>query len=211
MLFFLHKRSPMVIRSITFTGSSPSLKLCPPPDHPEYAFTGRSNVGKSSLINMLTQRKNLARISSTPGKTQLINHFLINDAWYLADLPGYGYAKVGKEKRRSFRRLVTEYVLERSNLMSLFLLIDARHPVLANDHAFMDFLGNKGIPFVIAFTKTDKLSSNEMQKNLRRFREKTLERWEELPPLFLTSARKGTGREEILDFIEKSNEMFKKS
>ncbi len=201
----------MVIRRITFTGSSPSLKLCPPPDLPEYAFTGRSNVGKSSLINMLTQRKNLARTSSTPGKTPLINHFLINDSWYLADLPGYGYAKVGREKRRSFRKLVTEYVLQRSNLMSLFLLIDARHPTLTNDHAFMDFLGNKGIPFVIVLTKTDKLSSNELQKNLRRIREKTLERWEELPPLFLTSARKGTGREEILDFIDKSNQMFKKS
>jgi len=201
----------MVIRSITFTGSSPSLKLCPPPDHPEYAFTGRSNVGKSSLINMLTQRKNLARTSSTPGKTQLINHFLINDAWYLADLPGYGYARVGKEKRRKWEKLVTDYVLHRTNLMSLFLLIDARHPALENDHAFMDFLGKNGIPFTIVLTKTDKLSSGELEKNLRLFQEKTLQRWEELPSVFLTSARKGTGREAILDFIEKSNELFKKS
>ncbi len=201
----------MVIRSITFTGSSPSLKLCPPPDHPEYAFTGRSNVGKSSLINMLTRRKNLARISSTPGKTQLINHFLINDAWYLADLPGYGYARVGKEKRRKWKKLVTDYVLHRTNLMSLFLLIDARHPALENDHAFMDFLGKNGIPFTIVLTKTDKLSSHELEKNLRLFQEKTLQRWEELPAIFLTSARKGTGREAILDFIEKSNELFKKS
>ena len=160
----------MVIRKITFTGSSPSLKLCPPPDRPEYAFTGRSNVGKSSLINMLTQRKNLARTSSTPGKTQLINHFLINDEWFLADLPGYGYAKVGREKRKKFRRLVTEYVTGRENLMCLFLLIDARHPALENDHAFMDFLGRQGIPFVIVFTKSDKLSSGQLQKNLKTFR-----------------------------------------
>jgi GTP-binding protein len=201
----------MVIRKITFTGSSPSLKLCPPADLPEYAFTGRSNVGKSSLINMLTKRKNLARISSTPGKTQLINHFLINEAWYLADLPGYGYAKVGKEKRRKFRRLVTEYVTGRDNLMSLFLLIDARHPVLENDHSFMDFLGRQGIPFVIVLTKSDKLSSGQLEKNLKTFRQKTLQRWEELPRIFVTSAREGTGREEILSFIGESNQLFKKS
>ncbi len=201
----------MVIRKITFTGSSPSLKLCPPPDRPEYAFTGRSNVGKSSLINMLTQRKNLARISSTPGKTQLINHFLINDAWYLADLPGYGYARVGREKRKKFRRLVIDYATGRDNLMSLFLLIDARHPGLDNDHAFMDFLGRRGIPFVIVLTKSDKLSSGQLEKNLKIFREKTLQRWEELPRIILTSAREGTGRDEILSFIEESNQLFKKS
>ncbi len=201
----------MVIRDIKFTGSSPSLKLCPPPDYPEYAFTGRSNVGKSSLINMLTRRKNLARTSSTPGKTQLINHFLINDTWYRADLPGYGYAKVGKEKRKNFHRLVTDYVTGRDNLMSLFLLIDARHPALANDHAFMDFLGRKGIPFTIVFTKSDKLSSHQLQKNVQAFREKMLQRWEELPRIILTSARDGSGRDEILSFIEENNGLFKKS
>jgi len=201
----------MIIRNIKFTGSSPSLKGCPAPAYPEYAFTGRSNVGKSSLINMLTRRKNLARTSSTPGKTQLINHFLINDAWYLADLPGYGYARVGREKRKKFRRLVIDYVTGRDNLMSLFLLIDARHPTLDNDHAFMDFLGQKGIPFVIVFTKTDKLSSGQLQKNVKAFREKTLQRWEELPRIFLTSARNGSGREEILSFINENNRLFKKS
>jgi GTP-binding protein len=201
----------MIIRNIKFTGSSPSLKGCPAPAYPEYAFTGRSNVGKSSLINMLTRRKNLARTSSTPGKTQLINHFLINDAWYLADLPGYGYARVGREKRKKFRRLVIDYVTGRDNLMSLFLLIDTRHPTLDNDHAFMDLLGRKGIPFVIVFTKSDKLSPHQVEKNVEAFREKTLQRWEELPRIFLTSARNGSGREEILSFINESNRLFKKS
>ncbi len=200
----------MIIRQIKFTGSSPSLKACPAPDRPEYAFTGRSNVGKSSLINMLMQRKNLARTSSTPGKTQLINHFLINDRWYLTDLPGYGYAKTGKKKIRQFQKLVSDYVLHRENLMSLFLLIDARHPDLENDRDFMDFLGNSRIPFAIVFTKTDKLSSNQLDKNLNHFRKTTLQRWESLPEIFLTSAGTSRGRDEILDFIEKTNTLFKK-
>ncbi|HHJ09480.1 MAG TPA: YihA family ribosome biogenesis GTP-binding protein [Bacteroidetes bacterium] len=200
----------MVIRRIKFTGSSPSLKLCPSEDFPEYAFTGRSNVGKSSLINMLCQRKSLARISSTPGKTQLINHFLINDEWYLADLPGYGYAKTGKKKIGEFEKLVIDYILYRENLMSLFLLIDARHPDLDNDKKFMDFLGVHGIPFVIVFTKADKLSSNQVKKSKDLFLRNTLQRWETSPDIFLTSARNRLGREEVLDFIERTNLMFKK-
>ncbi len=200
----------MVIHQIKFTGSSPSLKLCPAPELPEYAFTGRSNVGKSSLINMLCQRKSLARISSTPGKTQLINHFLINEDWYLADLPGYGYARTGKKKIRKFKDLVTDYVLHRENLMSLFLLIDVRHPDLDNDKKFMDYLGAQGIPFVVVFTKADKLSSNQLEKNKKVFLQHTLQRWETAPGIFITSAKTGMGREEILDFIEKTNPMFKK-
>ena len=200
----------MIIHQISFTGSSPSLKLCPAPDYPEYAFTGRSNVGKSSLINMLCQRKGLARISSTPGKTQLINHFLINEEWYLADLPGYGYARTDKKKIRQFKDLVADYVLHRENLMSLFLLIDARHPDLDNDKTFMDFLGAQGIPFVIVFTKADKLSSNQLEKNRNVFLRSVLQRWETAPGIFITSAKTFMGREEILGFIEKTNPMFKK-
>ena len=200
----------MVIQHIQFTGSSPSLKLCPAPDYPEYAFTGRSNVGKSSLINKLCQRKNLARTSSTPGKTQLINHCLINNEWYLADLPGYGYAKAGKKQIQKWMKLVTDYILQRENLMCLFLLIDARHPVLENDRRFMDFLGEHQIPFVIIFTKTDKLPPHTLTKNKQRFIQNTLQRWEIVPELILTSALSGLGREDILGFIEKTNPLFKK-
>ncbi len=200
----------MIIRQIKFTGSSPSLSLCPAPDFPEYAFTGRSNVGKSSLINMLCQRKNLARISSTPGKTRLINHFLINDEWYLADLPGYGYARAGKKQISLWKQLVTDYVLHRKNLMSLSLLIDIRHPDLENDRKFMDFLGEHQVPFIIVFTKSDKLSAGQLYKNKQIFIQKTLERWESVPELFFTSARSGEGREDILHYIEKTNSLFKK-
>ena len=201
----------MVIRSVQFVGSAASPKGCPKPDRPEYAFTGRSNVGKSSLINMLTNRKELARTSATPGKTQLINHYLINNEWFLADLPGYGYAKVGRRQRAGFRRLITEYLEGRDNLVSLFLLIDARHPDLKNDQAFMDYLGRKGIPFAVVLTKADKLSSNQLQKHLDLFRHTTLQRWEELPPLFVTSARDRRGRDELLEYIEENNQVFKKS
>ncbi len=201
----------MVIRNIRFMGSAARVEQCPAPGLPEYAFTGRSNVGKSSLINLLTGRRELARTSSTPGKTQLINHFLINDAWYLADLPGYGYARVSRGRRAAFSRLVTRYLRERENLVSLFLLIDARHPLLKNDQAFMDHLGEEQIPFAVVFTKADKLSSSQLQKNLDLFREATLQRWEELPPLFVTSARDRRGREELLDYIAEQNRVFKKS
>ncbi len=201
----------MIIRQIKFIGSSPFLENCPEPDFPEYAFTGRSNVGKSSLINMLCQRKNLARISSTPGKTQLINHFLINNEWYLADLPGYGYARAGKKIVQQWGKLVLDYIRYRKNLMNLFLLIDARHPDLVNDKKFMDYLGEHKIPFIIVFTKTDKLSAIQLEKNKKLFIKSTLQRWESLPAMYLTSAKTTHGRDDMLAFIKETSQLFKNS
>ncbi|NOY36959.1 MAG: YihA family ribosome biogenesis GTP-binding protein [Chlorobi bacterium] len=201
----------MIIRNITFVTSSAALNHCPPAKYPEYAFTGRSNVGKSSLINYLVNRKRLAYTSTTPGKTQLINHFLINGNWYLADLPGYGYAKTSKKKRQAWSGLIREYILNRENLMSLFVLIDSRHPVLSNDMQFISFLGSKGIPFVVVFTKTDKISAGVLEKNLSLFRGEMLKEWEELPRFFTTSATNRVGGGEILDYIEETNPLFKKN
>jgi len=195
----------MLIKSVEFVKSSSSWQQCPDVDLPEYAFIGRSNVGKSSLINALTSRKYLAKISGTPGKTQLINHFMVNDEWFLTDLPGYGYAKVSKSLRRDFERLIRGYIVNRKNLVSLFVLIDIRHSPQKIDVEFMQWCGESKIPFSIAFTKSDKLKPNILQKNIDIYKSELLQFWEELPTIFITSAEKKEGISEILDFIEKIN------
>lgn len=201
----------MEIQSAKFIMSNTDYKKCPKPILPEYAFIGRSNVGKSSLINKLTERKSLAKTSSKPGKTQLINHFLINDEWYIADLPGYGYAKVSKKNRATFHNFTMEYLRHRPNLMCVFVLIDSRIAPQKIDLEFMEFCGMKGVPFVMVFTKTDKLKKNELNKNINAYNKKMLEIWEELPQQFITSAETGKGREELLNFIEELNSTFKLS
>ncbi|HDR89064.1 MAG TPA: YihA family ribosome biogenesis GTP-binding protein [Bacteroidetes bacterium] len=195
----------MIIHSIRFTGSSADLAHLPPPDKPEYAFTGRSNVGKSSLINMLTGRKKLARISSTPGKTRIINHYLVNEQWYLVDLPGYGYAKTSKTNRTEWNMLLKQYLLKRPNLLSVFVLIDSRIPPQKNDLDFLEFLGMNQIPFCLVFTKTDKLSSQKLKIAIQEYKKGLLLVWETLPPWFVTSSVTRTGREEILGFIDETN------
>ena len=188
-----------------FVKSSSSLKECPKPDMPEYAFIGRSNVGKSSLINMLCMNGKLAKTSSTPGKTRLINHYRINDRWYLVDLPGYGYAKVSKNLRRDFDKTLFNYLCKRENLHCVFVLIDPRIPPQANDMEFICRLGELHIPFAIVFTKSDKLSQKQLNDNTHTFKNEMLKNWEELPPCFSTSSTTKRGREEILEFIEKTN------
>lgn len=195
----------MKITSAEFISSSPNVTLCPKDLIPEYAFIGRSNVGKSSLINMLTQRKKLAKTSTTPGKTRLINHFRINDEWFLADLPGYGYAKVSKKDRESFARMIKQYATQRRNLVCFFVLVDSRHPPQQLDLDFIEWLGDSNLPFVIVYTKVDKVTQREKSKNLSLFRDKLSERWEELPLIFESSAIKGTGRDEIMGFISATN------
>ena len=198
----------MIIKSAEFIISNTDFRKCPQDGKPEYAFIGRSNVGKSSLINMLTNRKGLAMTSSTPGKTLLINHFLINDAWYLVDLPGYGYARRGKEGREKLRILIEDYILGREEMSNLFVLIDARHEPQQIDLEFMQWLGEHGIPFAIVFTKADKLGAGRLQMNVIAYKERLLETWEELPPILVTSSEKGEGREELLDYIEKINRIL---
>lgn len=185
--------------------SNTKVELCPAPTKPEYAFIGRSNVGKSSLINMLTEQKGLAKTSSSPGKTQLINHFLINDTWYLVDLPGYGYAKVSKESRESWRRMINYYLNHRENLTCVFVLIDSRHEPMQQDLEFLEYLGKAGVPFVIVFTKTDKQSATKTDSTIAAYKRKLLETWEELPQIFSTSAVKRGGRDEILNYIDEVN------
>ncbi len=175
---------------------------------PEYAFIGRSNVGKSSLINMLVNNNKLAKTSGKPGKTQLINHFIINDNWYLVDLPGYGYAKVSKKDRRVWSGFIKDYIMKRENLMNLFVLIDSRHEPQKNDLEFMENLGINGIPFAMIFTKIDKLSQTQLKKNIENYKKKMLETWEFLPPVFLSSANDKRGKEDILNFIEDTNKLF---
>ncbi len=194
-----------VVKSAVFIKSSADAKDCPDCSVPEYAFTGRSNIGKSSLINMLTNRKNLAKASSAPGKTRLINHFLINDSWYLVDLPGYGYAKTSKKERKGFGKLIEQYLKEAANMVCLFLLIDSRHSPQPADVAFIQWLGVNQVPFVIVFTKIDKLSSQQLNKNVSRYREELHKTWETLPKIFYTSSIKRKGAEDILDFIDKTN------
>ncbi|MCC8199339.1 MAG: ribosome biogenesis GTP-binding protein YihA/YsxC [Tannerellaceae bacterium] len=191
----------MEIKSAEFVISNTQVDKCPEGNRPEYAFIGRSNVGKSSLINMLTNRKGLAMTSQKPGKTQLINHFIINNDWYLVDLPGYGYAQRGKEGRENIRRIIESYILQREQLTSLFLLLDCRHEPQKIDLEFMEWLGENGIPFSIIFTKTDKISKGRLKENIQTYQKKLLENWEELPPVFLSSSEKREGREEILDYI----------
>ncbi len=196
----------MEIKKAEFIISNTDYKKSPEPNKPEYAFIGRSNVGKSSLINMLTQHKNLAKTSGTPGKTQLINHFLINDQWYLVDLPGYGYAKVSKKARDQFNSINTRYILNRQNLINLFVLVDSRHEPQKIDLAFMEWLGQNGIPFSIIFTKVDKMGSSTLQKNIALYRKILLKQWEEIPQYFTSSATDKTGKTEILQYIETINE-----
>lgn len=195
----------MEIKSAEFVISNTNVAKCPDGNKPEYAFIGRSNVGKSSLINMLTNKKGLALTSQTPGKTMLINHFLINDEWYLVDLPGYGYAQRGKEGREKLRKIIESYVLEREQLTNLFVLVDCRHEAQKIDLEFMEWLGENGIPFAIIFTKTDKISKGRLQENFHLYEAKLLEQWEELPPVFFSSSEKKEGRDEILDYIEQIN------
>jgi len=197
----------MSIKSSRFLTSNTEVGKCPSPDKPEYAFTGRSNVGKSSLINMLCNQKNLAKTSSTPGKTQLINHFIINEDWYLVDLPGYGYVKTSKEKREEFSKMITEYIIKRENLMCLFVLIDSRHEPMSIDISFIEMLGNEGIPFAIIFTKSDKLGREKIKKQVEIYKQRLLEDWEELPQIFITSSEKKEGKEEILEFISVTNDL----
>ena len=199
----------MEIKSAKFLISSTDVAKCPSPIKPEYAFIGRSNVGKSSLINMLVDRKDLAKTSGKPGKTQLINHFGINDNWYLVDLPGYGYAKVSKEKRDIFQAYISEYILDRKNLMCLFVLIDSRLEPQKIDLEFMDWCGEKGVSFVMVFTKIDKLSKKKISDNINHYKEEMGKHGDELPECFYTSSEKKEGRDELLSFIEKTNKLFK--
>lgn len=192
----------MEIKTASFVISNTDVKKCPGGGLPEYAFIGRSNVGKSSLINMLTNRKALAMTSSRPGKTLLINHFLIDESWYLVDLPGYGYATAGKSTRDKLRKLIESYILFREELTSLFVLLDSRHEPQKIDLEFMEWLGLSGIPFSIIFTKADKLSKSQLIINIDQYKEKLMETWEELPPVFITSSEKGWGKSELLDYIE---------
>lgn len=196
----------MDIQKAEFITSSPRIEDCPEAAAPEYAFIGRSNVGKSSLINMLTQRKGLAKISGRPGKTQLINHFKINDKWYLVDLPGYGYAKVGKKARQTFQKIIEDYILERSSLANLFVLIDCRHEPQKIDLEFMEWLGQSEVAFSLVFTKTDKLSKVKLTKSIQRYNKRLLEDWAELPVQFVSSAENGAGRTEILSYIHTVNQ-----
>jgi len=197
------------IKSSTFVKSSTNHKDCPKAVQPEYAFIGRSNVGKSSLINMLTGRKKLAKTSETPGKTQLINHFLINENWFLADLPGYGYAKAPKTEKNKWSKMNENYIQNRNNLLCLFLLIDSRHKPQKIDQEFSQWLGENEIPFVFCFTKADKLNKSELKSNIETYKNHLHEIWEELPPIFISSAEKGLGKDEILEFISKTNKLFK--
>ena len=190
-----------IINTAKFISSSPGLKDCFKPGLPEFAFIGRSNVGKSSLINMLTGHKNLAKTSSTPGKTRLINHFLINEKWYLVDLPGYGYAKVSRDTRTEFQKSILDYIGKRKSLYFLFVLIDSRIPPQDIDLKFINLLGQHGVAFGIAFTKTDKISPTLLNKNIVEFQKALTEIWDEMPLMILTSATKKTGREEILETI----------
>ena len=195
----------MIIKSATFVISNTNPAKCPDSTLPEYAFIGRSNVGKSSLINMLTGIKNLAMTSSKPGKTLLINHFLINEQWHLVDLPGYGYAKIGKDGRERLEAMIQSYISQRKQLINLFVLIDSRHEPQKIDLEFMEWLGKEGVPFSLIFTKIDKISKASIQLNINAYKEKLLETWEQLPPIFISSAEKGIGRDEILEYIDHIN------
>ena len=195
----------MVIKSAEFVISNSQVSKCPTTGLPEYAFIGRSNVGKSSLINMLTGRKGLAMTSQKPGKTQLINHFIINDAWYLVDLPGYGYARLSKDGREKLKKMIEDYALERKELISLFVLVDARHDPQKIDLEFIEWLGEEGVPFALVFTKADKLTKGKLAANIEGYKARLRQQWEELPPLFITSSEERLGREELLDYIDGIN------
>ena len=200
----------MEIKSAEFVISNTDVKKCPAGNFPEYAFIGRSNVGKSSLINMLTGKKGLAMTSQKPGKTLLINHFIINNNWFLVDLPGYGFAQRGKEGRQNIQRIIEDYILEREQLTNLFVLIDCRHEAQKIDLEFMEWLGENGVPFSIIFTKADKLKGGRLKMNINNYLRELSKEWEELPPYFISSSENRTGRTEILDYIENiSKEVYK--
>ncbi len=202
----------MKIKTSEFILSSVEVNKCPPEDKPEYAFIGRSNVGKSSLLNTLLNRKNLARVSSTPGKTQTINHFLINNSWYLVDLPGYGWAKVSKGEKKLFSKFSREYLLKRKNLVTTFILIDIRHEPQKVDLEFLEWIGTNQLPFVIVFTKADKVTGVSKKKALiAGYEKELLKYWEELPPIYTTSAFKKTGVEDVLAYIKEGNVIFNES
>jgi GTP-binding protein len=196
----------MQVKNAVFVISNTDYKKCPPPEKPEFAFIGRSNVGKSSLINMLTNRKKLAKTSARPGKTQLINHFLINEEWYLVDLPGYGWAKVSKSLKEQWEPMIKNYLVHRENLYCVFVLIDSRLPPQQNDIDFINGLGEADVPFVLVFTKADKQSKNKTQSNVAGFIKKMKENWDEIPRYFITSSEDDTGKEEVLAFIEELTE-----
>lgn len=198
----------MVIKSAEFVISNSQVNKCPTTGLPEYAFIGRSNVGKSSLINMLTGRKGLAMTSQKPGKTQLINHFIINDAWYLVDLPGYGYARLSKDGREKLKKMIEDYTLERKELICLFVLVDARHDPQKIDLEFIEWLGEEGVPFALVFTKADKLTKGKLAANIEGYKARLRQQWEELPPLFITSSEESLGREELLDYIDGINALL---
>ncbi|GAA0873293.1 ribosome biogenesis GTP-binding protein YihA/YsxC [Gangjinia marincola] len=196
----------MKITSAKFVMSNSDASKCPSSNLPEYAFIGRSNVGKSSLINMLTNKKSLAKTSGRPGKTQLINHFLINETWHLVDLPGYGYARVSKKDKKTFQKYITHYFRSRKQLVSGFVLVDCRHEPQPIDLEFMQWLGENAIPFGIVFTKADKLKPNALQRNVDAYKATLLATWEALPPIFITSSSNNTGQEELLHYIHEINE-----
>ncbi|MCQ4035897.1 ribosome biogenesis GTP-binding protein YihA/YsxC [Kaistella montana] len=198
----------MVIKTAEFVKSSGRWQDCPEPNLPEYAFIGRSNVGKSSLINAMLNHKDLAKTSQTPGKTQLINHFIINESWYLTDLPGYGYARVSKSMRRDFEKIITNYILNRKNLVNLFVLVDARHTPQKIDIEFIEWCGENGVPFSIVFTKSDKLKPNTVITNVEDYKTELLKTWEDLPEIYVTSAEKKLGGDEILKFISTTNQFL---
>lgn len=196
----------MEVKTARFVISNTDVRKCPEGTLPEYAFIGRSNVGKSSLINMITNHKGLALTSQKPGKTQLINHFMINENWYLVDLPGYGYAQRGKTGRENIKRIIENYILEREQLTNLFVLIDSRHEPLEIDLEFMEWLGENGVPFALIFTKIDKISKGKLNENLEKYRQKMFETWEELPPILVSSSETREGKEDILNYIDKINQ-----
>ncbi|MGE5317487.1 MAG: ribosome biogenesis GTP-binding protein YihA/YsxC [Chloroflexota bacterium] len=198
----------MIIRKAEFISSNTDYRKCPKPDKPEYAFIGRSNVGKSSLINHLLQRKNLARVSATPGKTRLINHFNVNDEWLLVDLPGYGYARISKSEREKWEIMIRDYLLKRINLMLTFILIDSRIEFKSSDKDMINWFGEKQLPFALAFTKTDKLSSNQLDSNISAIKNELIKQWDELPPMFITSSETGLGCDEIMNYIEQHNQIW---
>ena len=197
----------MKVNTAEFIISNSEVKKCPKANMPEYAFIGRSNVGESSLINMLTNHKGLAKISGKPGKTQLINHFLINKEWYLVDLPGYGYAKVSKNLKSGFSKIIYSYIEKRENLVNIFVLVDSRHDAQQIDLNFMEWLNGNGIPFSIIFTKADKLTKKNLADNIEAYKQQMLVRWEEMPTYFISSSSTGMGQEDILKFIEETNKI----
>ncbi|MCX6231613.1 MAG: ribosome biogenesis GTP-binding protein YihA/YsxC [Bacteroidetes bacterium] len=198
----------MQIKEAVFVVSNQNITKCPKPELPEYAFIGRSNVGKSSLINMLTGNANLAKTSSTPGKTKLINHFLINKCWYIVDLPGYGYAKSSKTERSKWQKMIEDYIECRENLMCTFVLVDSRIEPQKKDIAFIDWLGTMQLPFVIVFTKSDKITTNQLAHNISEYKKELAKQWEELPLMIFSSSKSMQGKEDILNFVEHTNTLF---